>query len=88
MPATPSQNEILMALMAAGNAHHDYQENMLNGKHDVQWAGWYAAYVLGRLGDFTSPSQLTAWLAAAPSGDDWNTSAASFVLHQMENEGR
>ncbi|MDN5216594.1 hypothetical protein QQ020_31280 [Fulvivirgaceae bacterium BMA12] len=88
MPSIPSQNEILIALTAAGKAHHDYQENMLNGKHDAQWPGWYAAYVLGRLGDFTSPSQLTGWLANTPSGDDWNTSAALYVLHQMENEGK
>ena len=84
MPAIPSQDKILLALTAAGQAHHEYQENMLNGQHDAQWAGWYAAYVLGRLGDFASPSQLTRWLTTAPSSNDWSTSASLHVCHQME----
>jgi len=75
----PGKDAIDAALRAAGAAHHDYESNVLNGQRDEQWAGWYAAYTLGRLGDFTTPAQLTAWLASA-AGDDWADAAAGAVL--------
>ena len=31
-------------------------------QRDERWAGWYAAYVLGRVGDFATPSDLAEWL--------------------------
>ncbi len=78
----PSKDKIAAALRAAGAAHHDYESNFLNGQRDVQWAGWYAAYVLGRLGDFTKPAQLTAWLESA-SGEDWTEAAAVLVRSRL-----
>ena len=48
--------------MSAGQAHHDYEAHFLRGVRDEHWAGWYAAYVLGRLGDFTTPTMLTQQL--------------------------
>ena len=75
--------EFTAALRAAGAAHHDYESITLKGQRDEHWAGWYAAYVLGRLGDFATPSQLTAWLEAA-SGEDWADSAAAAVLAQLD----
>jgi hypothetical protein len=53
------------------------------GVRDEQWAGFYAAYVLGRLGDFATPSSLVGWLERAPSDDDWAESAAEYVLAQL-----
>ncbi len=32
--------------------------------------GFYAAYVLGRFGDFTAPSALSQWLEEAPGGEE------------------
>ena len=78
----PRKDELVDALRAAGSAHHDYETNALNGQRDAQWAGWYAAYVLGRLGDFTSPTQLSGWLASA-SGEDWADAAADAVLERL-----
>lgn len=48
MASTPTTEQQLRdALSAAGGAHHDYETNFLRGTRDEQWAGWYAAYVLG-----------------------------------------
>ena len=30
-------------------AHAEYERHTLAGKHDDQWAGWYAAYMAERL---------------------------------------
>lgn len=76
----PSREQLKGALDAAGSAHHEYQTNTLRGVRDEQWAGWYAAYVLGRLGDFVSPSDLAQWLEASPPGDDWSAAAAEYVI--------
>ncbi len=79
----PSREKLVQALGAAGPAHHDYEQNVLAGVRDEQWAGFYAAYVLGRLEDFAPPSSLVRWLERAPSDDDWAESAAEYVLEQL-----
>jgi hypothetical protein len=79
----PSREQLSKALDAAGSAHHDYQTNTLGGVRDERWAGWYAAYVLGRLGDFASPTDLAKWLQQSPAGDDWSTAAAEYVSGKL-----
>ncbi len=83
MKSIPQQSEFRDALLAAGLAHHDYEQHTLNGVRDEHWAGFYAAFVLGRLGDFAAPSVLTDWLEDAPGGEEWAASAASYVLEQL-----
>lgn len=83
MSAKPAAADLENALRAAGQAHHDYEGNFLNGEADKQWAGWYAGYVLGRLGDFTSPTSLARMLADAPSSDDWASAAAQHVTEKL-----
>jgi len=78
----PTIEELTTALRAAGAAHHDYEANALEGARDVQWSGWYAAYLLGRLGDFATPTALAAWLSEAPASDDWPATTAEYVLQQ------
>ena len=75
----PSVSDLESALRAAGQAHHDYQSGHLGGVHDEQWAGWYAAYTLGRVGDFISPTELTKMLVESPGGDDWAGATARHV---------
>ncbi len=82
---TPSNEQLKQALEAASNAHHDYQSNVLSGKHDQQWPGWYAAYILGRLGDFVSSSQLTILLENVPGDGDWNDSASKYILKNLRS---
>ena len=83
MKSIPQQLELRDALLAAGLAHHDFEQHTLNGTRDENWAGFYAAFALGRLGDFAASSVLTKWLEDAPGGEEWAASAASYVLEQL-----
>jgi hypothetical protein len=80
---TPSRDKLREALVAAGGAHHDYEQGTLGGQRDALWSGFYAAYVLGRLGDFASPTELAAWLEAAPEADDWAGLATDAILSKL-----
>lgn len=79
----PSKGDLAAVLRAAGAAHHDYQTHFLKGAPDPQWPGWYAAYALGRLGDFTTPTQLAGWLEGVED-DDWAEAAAAAVLARRD----
>jgi hypothetical protein len=82
----PSQDDLEKALSDAGSAHHDYEQVTLMGKRDERWSGFYAAYVLGRVGDFAACSALSQWLEEAPGGENWAASAARHVLSQLANQ--
>jgi hypothetical protein len=73
-------DELVAALRDAADAHHEFEEHALAGERDEQWAGFYAAFVLGRLGPFTTPSRLAALLAEAENPGDWAAAAAKHVL--------
>ena len=83
MPSKPTTAELRETFSAAGRAHHDYETHFLSGARDEQWPVWYAAYVLGRLGDFTTPTLLTRWLAEVSGEGDWSKNAAAHVLANM-----
>ena len=80
---TISLDTLITALKAASAAHHDYERNALQGTPDERWAGWYAAYLLGRLGDITTPTILAGLLTTAPSSDDWATSTAKYLMEHL-----
>ena len=80
---TPSHDQLRETLLAAGRVHHEYEQHALGGDRDAQWSGFYAAYVLGRLGDFAAPSALAGWLEAAPAADDWADQAAAIVRSRV-----
>jgi len=79
----PSQDELAQTFTAAGDAHHDYEQLSLRGERDERRPGFYAAYALGRLGDFVAPSMLNTWLEEAPAEDNRLTSAAAYVVKRM-----
>ena len=81
----PSHKSLERALADAGSAHHDYEQIALGGERDELWPGFYAAYVLGRVGDFISPSSLSHWLNEAPSGENWAESTAKYVLSNLQD---
>lgn len=83
MSNVPDHRALVSALEAAGSAHHDYESRYLGGVRDEAWPGWYAAYVLGRLGDFASPTELAQWLDDADGGEEWAEDAATFVLGEV-----
>ncbi len=80
MAGAPDVAQLEDALAAAGHAHHDYEQHFLKGQRDVAWPGWYAAYVLGRLGDFASPTDVTGLLQSAPEDPEWAAAAARHIL--------
>jgi hypothetical protein len=79
----PTSEDLRAALDAAGRAHHEYERNALGGRRDDAWAGWYAAYVLGRLGDFESPSRLARLLEEVRADEDWAEEAALAVARLL-----
>lgn len=79
----PSKDDLLKALSDASSAHHEYEQVTLRGERDEKWSGFYAAFTLGRIGDFATPSKLSQWLEDAPAGEAWAVSAAGYVLSRL-----
>jgi len=83
MASLPEISEIEKALSEAGSAHHEYEQIVLKGVRDELWPGFYAAYVLGKLGSFTTPSILSRLLETAPASDNWAKSAGEFLISKL-----
>ena len=79
MADLPSDSAIAEALSAAGSAHHEYEQTALKGVRDELWAGFYAAFVIGRLGDFMAASRLAAVLEEVDAPSNWSAAAAEHV---------
>ena len=79
MNASLSKAALEQALKDASTSHHNYEENVLGGVRDERWSGWYAAYVLGRLGDFTSPSELSRLLESVSGDGDWYSIVSAMI---------
>lgn len=77
------RDELIAALDAAASAHHEFEEVALEGVRDEIWAGFYAAYMLGRLGAFLAPSELAGILEGV-DGEPWSEAAADAVLFRLE----
>ena len=84
MGATPTHEELAAALTAAGGAHHDYESRFLEGRRDEQWPGWYAAYVLGRIGDKSNATTLI--LVAAESDQHRYAQVYLEAAHNLDPE--
>ena len=78
-----TKEQLQAALSAAGSTHHEYEVNYLSGVRDEMWPGFYAAYALGKLGDFAKPTELTRWLEEAPADSNWAADAAGYVLSKL-----
>jgi len=85
MADLPSLALLDQALAAANAAHDDYERGALKGVVDGQWSGFYAAYVLGRLGEFAPPSRLAELLAEVDATSDWSATAAEHVLMKLRS---
>ncbi len=79
----PQFPELAAALKAAGSAHHEYEQTVLSGVFDEHWPMFYAAFVLGRIGEFTTPSALTSLLQEVPTDGEWSDMAAKHVLDKL-----
>jgi hypothetical protein len=49
------------------------------------WAGFYAAFVLGRLGEFAAASRLAGLLEEVDDAADWPEAAALHVLLKLRS---
>lgn len=78
------RDELIAALDAAASAHHEFEQVALDGQRDDLWAGFYAAYVLGRLGDFLPPSVLADVLESV-SDEPWSPAAADDVIARVRS---
>lgn len=82
----PQADALEEALSDAGEAHHDFEQVVLGGKRDELWAGFYAAFVLGRLGSFTAASTLSRLLEESSSSGNWAEHTAAHVLTSLKAE--
>lgn len=73
------REDLVDALSAAGDAHHEYETNALNGVRDELWPGFYAAYILGRFNPAVTASELAARLGSV-TGEPWAEAAADAIL--------
>lgn len=85
MADLPDRGLLKEALAAAGGVHNEYERVVLKGVVDDRWAGFYAAYVLGNVGDFTSVSRLADLLEEVEAADDWAAHAAEHVLTKLRS---
>jgi hypothetical protein len=81
----PSKSALAQALSAAASAHHEFEQNALKGVRDDLWAGFYAAFVLGRLGDVVEASRLAALLEEVDAPSNWSENAAEHVLTNLRS---
>lgn len=81
--AKPSHHDLTKVLSEAGPLHHEFEQVALKGKRDEQWAAFYAAYALGRLGDFVAPSTLSKWLEEVRTAENWAAAASDYLLTQL-----
>ena len=83
----PDRDTLQTTLQQAWDTHSEFQEDYLQGVRDEMWAGWYAGFVIGRLGHFTTSSRLTRLLESVQAEHDiWTSRAADFVLEQLAGE--
>ena len=85
MADLPSRTALASALANADALHDEYERVALKGVVDVAWAGFYAAYVLGRVGDFVEASRFAALLEEVDADTDWPGTAAEYVLTKLRS---
>jgi hypothetical protein len=85
MADLPSKTELEQALAAASASHDEYERIVLKGVVDEGWAGFCAAYALGRLGEFAAASRLAGLLEEVEEMDNWPAVAAEHVLAKLRS---
>ncbi len=85
MTDLPSRAALEETLTAASAAHDEYEHVVLKGVVDGQWSGFYAAYVVGHLGEFTPASRLALLLEEVTTNGDWSAAAADHVLMKLRS---
>ncbi len=81
----PAKADIEKALVTASAFHDEYERVVLEGVVDERWAGFCAAFVLGRLGEFASASRLAQLLEEVSDSDDWAAEAAEHIVTKLRS---
>jgi len=81
----PAKSDLERALVAASAFHEEYERAALGGVVDERWAGFCAAFVLGRLGDFSTASRLAQLLEEVSEGEEWAAEAAEHIVTKLRS---
>lgn len=84
MDKLPNQEELSKLLQEVWDTHSEFQHVYLNDVHDEMWAGWYAAFLIGRLGHIAPASQLTNLLEEVGGQENWTVRAAAHLLENLQ----
>jgi len=79
------EEKLIQTLKEAADAHHEYEDGALKGQLDTQALGWYAGFVVGRLGDFATPSALTEWFHETRVRGKFDIAAKNVLAHLEAN---
>jgi hypothetical protein len=85
MADLPSPAALTEALEEAAAAHDDYESTALKGMVDDRWSGFCAAFLIGRLGEFTPAGRLALLLEEVDAPGDWPSAAAGHVLTKLRS---
>jgi len=84
----PTKAQLAVALDHAAELHHSYEQAFLKGNRDTQWAGFYAAYIIGRHGDFLKAEALAGQLEKVPVSENWTSDAAEALCEMPGGASR
>ena len=81
----PTIEQLENALQMAENLHNEYELVYRDGQFNETWSGFYAAYILGKLGEFVKPSILADLIESTPDGKNWFHTTAEYILKDLRS---
>ncbi|MEJ0013532.1 MAG: hypothetical protein WDM94_13110 [Bauldia sp.] len=85
MADLPDRDTLADALAIADAVHEEYERSALKGMGDDKWPGFFAAFVIGRLGEFVAASRLALLLEEVEESEEWPRVAADYVLMKLRS---
>jgi hypothetical protein len=85
MSDLPDRKTLVATFASADTAHEEYERTVLRGVADDAWAGFIAAFVIGRLGEFVSAGRLTLLISEVDESEGWPEAAADHVLMKLRS---
>jgi hypothetical protein len=85
MADLPDRKTLSATLASADTAHAEYERTVLRGVTDEAWAGFIAAFVVGRLGEFVPAGRLALLISDVEDSETWADEAAEHVLMKLRS---
>lgn len=79
----PEKQVLVDVLQETWDTHSEFQRVYLHEERDEMWAGWYAAFLIGRFGHIAPPSRLARLLEEVEGLDGWTERAAEHLLSEL-----